>query len=135
MTVTLHRTAGQLELDLPHSLIPSEFVDTDEQQDSLAADRRVGDRARARPPAVVSARRATCCKAGRRGSWAARTTPLRKDAEMPLDSAVRLGLALDETTLPIQGPPGSGKTYTAAQMIVALVRAGKKVGVTANSHR
>ena len=36
---------------------------------------------------------------------------------------------------PIQGPPGSGKTYRAAEMIVALVRAGKRVGVTSNSHR
>ena len=37
--------------------------------------------------------------------------------------------------LAIQGPPGSGKTYRAAEMIVALVRAGKRVGVTSNSHR
>ena len=36
--------------------------------------------------------------------------------------------------LPIQGPPGSGKTYTAANIICALVTTGKKVGVTANSH-
>ena len=37
--------------------------------------------------------------------------------------------------LSIQGPPGSGKTYTAARMIVRLVAAGKRVGVTANSHK
>ena len=37
--------------------------------------------------------------------------------------------------LPIQGPPGSGKTYTGARMIVALVAAGKRVGVVANSHK
>ena len=36
---------------------------------------------------------------------------------------------------PIQGPPGSGKTYTGARMIVDLVHAGKRVGVTANSHK
>ena len=37
---------------------------------------------------------------------------------------------------PIQGPPGSGKTYTGAQMVlVALVAAGQRVGVTANSHK
>jgi AAA domain/Helicase len=44
-------------------------------------------------------------------------------------------LALDHSVLAIQGPPGSGKTYRAAEMIVALVRAGKRVGVTSNSHR
>lgn len=36
--------------------------------------------------------------------------------------------------LAIQGPPGTGKTHTAAEMIVALVRAGKRVGVTGMSH-
>lgn len=43
-------------------------------------------------------------------------------------------LALDGSVLPVQGPPGAGKTYAGAESIVALVKAGKKVGVTANSH-
>ncbi len=50
-------------------------------------------------------------------------------------TARRIGLALDQGVLPIQGPPGTGKTYTAARMIVSLVRAGKRVGITAQSHR
>jgi len=36
--------------------------------------------------------------------------------------------------LAIQGPPGSGKTYSAARVVVALVGAGQQVGITANSH-
>jgi len=47
----------------------------------------------------------------------------------------RLALELDGSVLAVQGPPGSGKTHRAAEMIVALVRAGKRVGVTSNSHR
>ena len=39
------------------------------------------------------------------------------------------------TTLCVQGPPGSGKTYNGARMIVALLRAGKRVGIASNSHR
>ena len=35
----------------------------------------------------------------------------------------------------IQGPPGAGKTFTGARMICELVRRGKKVGITANSHK
>ena len=42
---------------------------------------------------------------------------------------------LDRTTLAIQGPPGSGKTWCGARMILDLVAAGRKVGVTANSHK
>lgn len=37
--------------------------------------------------------------------------------------------------LPIQGPPGAGKTYTGARMICEPVRQGKRVGITANSHK
>lgn len=49
--------------------------------------------------------------------------------------AKQVALALDYTVLPIQGPPGSGKTYTGARMIVELVRNGLKVGITAVSHK
>jgi len=49
--------------------------------------------------------------------------------------AKQISLALDYTVLPIQGPPGSGKTYTGSRMIVELVKNGLKVGVTAVSHK
>jgi uncharacterized protein len=38
------------------------------------------------------------------------------------------------TVLPIQGPPGSGKTYTTARAILALVKDGRRVGVASSSH-
>jgi uncharacterized protein len=41
---------------------------------------------------------------------------------------------LDGSTLCIQGPPGSGKTYLASRTVAHLVAAGKKVAVVANSH-
>jgi len=55
--------------------------------------------------------------------------------ESPTDFAVRLATTLDRTTLSVQGPPGSGKTYLGAQMIRALVREGRRVGVVAVSHK
>ena len=55
--------------------------------------------------------------------------------ETEQDFAIRIVTKLDRTTLAIQGPPGAGKTYVGAQMILALVRAGKQVGVTATSHK
>jgi predicted RecB family nuclease len=44
-------------------------------------------------------------------------------------------LSLQPCVLPIQGPPGSGKTYSGARMIVELVRNGRSVGITAVSHK
>jgi predicted RecB family nuclease len=49
--------------------------------------------------------------------------------------AVRIAASLDKSVFAIQGPPGSGKTYTGASMIVELVKAGKKIGITAVSHK
>jgi uncharacterized protein len=42
---------------------------------------------------------------------------------------------MDRTCLCIQGPPGCGKTFTASRVILELLRSGKRVGVTSNSHK
>jgi predicted RecB family nuclease len=55
--------------------------------------------------------------------------------EPAVDFAVRIAGDLDNTVLAIQGPPGSGKTFTGAEMICGLIGGGKKVGVTATSHK
>ncbi|PWK63053.1 TM0106 family RecB-like putative nuclease [Aminobacter sp. AP02] len=59
---------------------------------------------------------------------------LLEDGEAIADAACRLAVILNGV-LPIQGPPGAGKTYTGGRMILDLVRAGRRVGVTANSHK
>ena len=54
--------------------------------------------------------------------------------ETTFDAALRIA-PLVRGVLAIQGPPGAGKTHTGARMICALVKAGSKVGITANSHK
>jgi predicted RecB family nuclease len=50
-------------------------------------------------------------------------------------TACRVSDALDHSVFAIQGPPGAGKTFTGARMICQLVRQGKKIGITALSHK
>lgn len=44
-------------------------------------------------------------------------------------------LCKEPSILLIQGPPGSGKTFSGGRMVVELVKAGRRVGVTAISHK
>ena len=41
---------------------------------------------------------------------------------------------LDESYVAVQGPPGSGKTYSGSHIIHALIKSGKRVGIAAMSH-
>lgn len=59
---------------------------------------------------------------------------LQHDDEEPLDAAIRIAGIIDGGVIPIQGPPGAGKTHTGSKMIVELVRRGKSVGIVGNSH-
>ncbi len=64
--------------------------------------------------------------------------PLRRPDETALDAALRIANNANKPgfgVLPIQGPPGAGKTFTAARMVCELVRKGARVGITANSHK
>ena len=61
--------------------------------------------------------------------------PVRSPGETALDAALRIVRKPDFGLLPIQGPPGSGKTYTGGRLICELVRSGARVGITANSHK
>ena len=61
--------------------------------------------------------------------------PIRRPGETALDAALRIAAQGEFGVLPLQGPPGAGKTFTGARMICELVRRGARVGITANSHK
>ena len=86
--------------------------------DAAGAHRAARDLLLRRPPRLVSGDK-TLIHAG----------------ESTVEAAKRIALDLDNSVLAIQGPPGAGKTFTGARMICELVRQGKKVGITATSHK
>jgi predicted RecB family nuclease len=42
---------------------------------------------------------------------------------------------LEESSVCIQGPPGAGKTFSGSKSILELLKQGKKVGITSNTHQ
>jgi uncharacterized protein len=130
-TVDFRRSLDEAQ---PRAIVPLPWVPTPELQASLieigewvAANgidgegpyRAARDLLLSRPPRAGQAAGEDLCHAG----------------EADLDAARRLALTLDRTTLPIQGPPGSGKTYSGARMILTLLAAGRRVGITGTSHK
>ena len=51
------------------------------------------------------------------------------------NKAIQVISNMDNSYLFIQGPPGTGKTYISSHIIVELMKQGKKVGITSNSHK
>ncbi len=130
--IVLHRTRSHVDQGLPTSLVPQEHFRVEVLEDSIARSAEWVAANGIDAPGEFRAVRDLLMRAGPR---LANADLLRRADETGLAAARRLALELDHGSLAIQGPPGSGKTYTGARMIVDLVRAGKRVGVTANSHK
>jgi hypothetical protein len=56
------------------------------------------------------------------------------DGETASAAAIRLAVSLRGSYLPCRDPPGTGKTYTAAEQILELIARGRTVGITGPSH-
>ena len=133
LTVTLKRTKKQLAKGVPKALIPHEYFRTGVINASLM---KMADWVLANGIDADGPYRAARDLLLRRPPRHAHPGgALRYARETALAAAIRLAPSIEGATLAIQGPPGSGKTYTAAKMIVELVRQGRRVGVTANSHK
>ncbi|MGH2445816.1 MAG: DEAD/DEAH box helicase, partial [Candidatus Limnocylindria bacterium] len=118
----------------PEAIVPLDtFRDIEQREALLRLGEWVAEHGIDAPGAWRAARDLLLRRAPRSGQ--ASGDSLRLDGEDDLDSARRLVERLDRGTLAIQGPPGSGKTYTGARMIVQSVASGKKVGISANSHK
>ncbi|GAC1345152.1 MAG: TM0106 family RecB-like putative nuclease [Candidatus Dormibacteria bacterium] len=137
--------AGMLELkrgpsllDQPHpsSLVPATPFDSKRMRDAL---RRIAARVstevgagddRSYGAALELLRRRPPRLGGGGGEG-----PLLGAGEDPVAAICRIVDALDHSYLAVQGPPGCGKTHTAARVIVDQVRRGRRVGVSAFTHR
>ena len=88
----------------------------------------VADSSKTNPP--KSARYDLLC--GNAPRFKSKSLPV---VDVTTKAAIELAADLDGSVLAIQGPPGAGKTFTGSHMIAALARNGKRVGITAVSHK
>lgn len=133
LTIDIKRGIGS-EVPHPKSLIPYEIVPSEVQRESLlqlgswVADNGIDGLGPFQAARNLLLRRPPRLRHS--------TLPeLSRQHLQTIDAAREVALALDHSVIPIQGPPGSGKTYTGARMIVELMRHGQKVGITAVSHK
>jgi uncharacterized protein len=130
-TVELRRFTSQAH---PRAIVPLEWVRTADHQAALIEiGEWVAEHGIDGPGPYMAARDLLLRNVPRCGQTPGES--LAGDGEPDLVAARRLALAMDQTTLAIQGPPGSGKTYSGARMICSLLAAGKRVGITATSHK
>jgi predicted RecB family nuclease len=89
-------------------------------------------------PLYAKAQRAALLRfAENRGRYAAAVEILerRPPRARLVGTLTEAALSLDGSYLFVQGPPGSGKTWSGARAALALMRAGQRVGVTALTHK
>jgi uncharacterized protein len=133
-TVDVQRAVDRAELH-PRNLMPASFINNGVLRRSLqrSARRLLDGGIDGAGPSTAVVRLLAGCPPKVHGL--AGGTPLRVPADRDLlDTMTGLCDALDVACLPVQGPPGSGKTFAAARVILHLVRQGHVVGITALSH-
>jgi AAA domain len=120
----------------PRALIPYEMVDSDVLRDSLLrlGSWVAGNGIDAQGP--FRAQRDLLLRRPPRVLGSPLNSIVDNNGQLS-DTAKDLVFSLSQkaSVLPIQGPPGSGKTYTGGRMIVELVKRGRRVGITATSHK
>jgi predicted RecB family nuclease len=115
----------------PGAVFAHQMIRTTAQSDSLLLlGEHVAEHGLHSPGQFESAKALLLCKKPDLGGQA-----IIAQGESPLEAALRISKVMKPGVLAIQGPPGTGKSFTAANMICEFVRAGKKVGITANSHK
>lgn len=120
----IRKTRASIETH-PSAVYTYEIVGSDELAGSLL---RIGEWVANSGFAETQHYRAAFDLLLRRSPRLADGSALLNEGESVVDAAKRLVASLDGTVLPIQGPPGAGKTFTAARMILAALEQGKRVG-------
>jgi predicted RecB family nuclease len=123
--ITLRRGRKRVDEPLPSALIPTQPLSDWRQRDAVARFAVAYLEGEASLTPTTPGRYQVLTEVLER-------RPPRARLDLPVADAA---LSLDGSYLFVQGPPGAGKTWQGAKAAIALMRAGRRVGVTSLSHK
>jgi uncharacterized protein len=134
-TIDLRRGISS-QVPHPTSLVPQNVLGAEAQRDSLM---RLGEWVAENGvsgPGPFQAARDILLRHSPRVALANLENMYDQNGQMTKTARQTLhSLCEQPSALPLQGPPGSGKSYSGARMIAELVRRGYRIGITAVSHK
>lgn len=117
----------------PITLIPNEYVDPDQIPKAIMKQAEAYLRGALEQTAIVDFLGKSIPRINRHISGQA--IALSHDPKQRLNEIIHAVVNLNNSYLTIQGPPGAGKTYTGKHLIAELIKKGKKIGISSNSHK
>jgi uncharacterized protein len=130
----IRRAQSRADEPLPEALIPGRPYNTTAQRAALRRLAQVVVTSGIDGPGEFRALRGILLEEPPRIAGLSPGEPLLSGSPR-IEELRELAERLEESCLFIQGPPGSGKTWTGAQLIVHLIANGARVGVAAGSHK
>ncbi len=132
--VRLKRGPSLADVPLPRAIGPTTPIDDEEKREALRRFARDVQARGIKAAGCYRALRDLLMRTPPRVAGVAPGEPMVA-GEVTEVAAAAVVAGLDDSTLFVQGPPGSGKTWLGARLIVGLLAAGKRVGVAAHTHR
>lgn len=121
------------EPDEPVSLIPDEFVNPDPIPAALARQAEAFEQGVLDNTAILDFLGRALPRINHH--IAGQPIAPSHDPQLRLQEIITSVLNLNNSYLAIQGPPGAGKTYTGKHVIAELLKRGKRIGISSNSHK
>ncbi|HDP0036558.1 TPA: TM0106 family RecB-like putative nuclease [Legionella pneumophila] len=119
--------------DSPITLIPNEYVNPDPIPQAITKQAEAFAKGMLEKTAIVDFLGKSIPRI--HGHVSGQAIAPSHDPKQRLNEIIWAVINLNNSYLTIQGPPGAGKTYTGKHLIAELIKKGKRVGISSNSHK
>lgn len=121
------------EPDSPITLIPNEYVNPDPIPQAITKQAEAFAKGALTHTVIIDFLGKSIPRI--KGHMSGQAIAPSHDPNQRLNEIIEAVTNLNNSYLTIQGPPGAGKTYTGKHLIAELIKKGKKIGISSNSHK